>query len=436
MSAFEVRIEKIVSGGEGLAHHQGRVVFVPGTAPGERHLVESVREKKDYLRARSVECLEPSAARRPPPCPYYQSCGGCALMHLVPEAQLEAKKAVLTEGLARSAPGRTAAGQAGSVGVSVAQETGYRNRLRFHVAVTNRGTVAGFRKRGSHELVDVEHCLLGSSSLNETWRRVRRTLRDSRGLARSLVSVELQESSHQEGSIAARFVVSSSDALSRFDAGFRENLRTEVGLEGLVVSVDRRGPLVRSGRPFVEHQVQGLLLRQSVGSFFQANRFLLGELVRYVLPDDSAAAPDRALDLYSGVGLFALPLARRGARVVGVETETLALADARASAARAGLGPPGVRFLRGDASAYSQRAKLRPDDFVVLDPPRGGLPRALVEALGESPLRSLRYVSCDPPALFRDMRLLGARGFQMEAIALVDLFPNTHHFECVSILSR
>lgn len=426
---FEVRIEKIVSGGEGLARHGGRVVFVPATAPGERHRVEAVRDKKDYLRARSVEMLEPSPARRAPPCPYYQSCGGCALMHLVPEAQLEAKRAILVEGLDRSLPGF-----AGPVRLSAAEEVGYRNRLRFHVASSERATLAGFRRRGSHELVDIDHCLLGSNALNEAWRRVRGALRSSRSMARSVVSVELQESSHQEGSLAARFVVSSTDALGRFDEGFRETLRTEVGLEGLVVSVERGGPLVRSGRPFVDHRVLDLSLRQSVGSFFQANRFLLEDLVRGVLPEGSAPAPARALDLYSGVGLFALPLARRGAQVLGVETETLALSDARASAERAGLG--GVRFVRGDASSYLLRAKLRAEDFVIVDPPRGGLPRTLVDALGRSPIRSLRYVSCDPPALLRDLRLLAASGFRVDSIALVDLFPNTHHFECVSILTR
>jgi 23S rRNA (uracil1939-C5)-methyltransferase len=428
MGPFEVRIEKIVSGGDGLARHQGRVVFVPATAPGERHLVEVVEERKDFLRARTVECLEPSPARRSPPCPYYLSCGGCALMHLVPAAQLESKRAVLEEGLRQSFPGQ--------VRVSAAGEAGYRNRLRFHVASSERGTVAGFRRRGSREIVDIDHCLLGSSSLNETWRRLRGALRDARGLARSLVSVELQESSHHPGSIAARFVVSSTDALPRFDASVRESLGTAIGLEGLVVSVDRRGPLARSGRPFVDHRVLDLTLRQSVGSFFQANRFLLEELVRRVLPDVSAPAPARALDLYCGVGLFSLPLARRGARVLGIETETLALSDARASAERAGLAAASVRFARGDASGYLLRAELRPDDFVVVDPPRGGLPRALVDALGKSSLRSLRYVSCDPPALFRDLRLLGARGFRIDSIALIDLFPNTHHFECVSILTR
>jgi 23S rRNA (uracil1939-C5)-methyltransferase len=426
---LDVRIEKIVVGGDGLARHEGRVVFVPGTAPGERHRVRVVREKKDFARARSVELLEASSSRRIPPCPYYESCGGCALMHLLPEAQLEAKKAMLAEGLARTGTRPRA-----EIGLLSAEEIGYRNRLRFHVAVSGTRPIAGFRRRGSHEVVDVESCLLGSRTLNEAWRRVRRTLADRRPFARSLLAVELVESSHEPGRIAGRFVVSSTDGLRALDEPRREELRSAIGLEGLSGAVAGGGPLVRTGRTFVEHRVGELVLRQSMGSFFQANRFLLGKLVAAVVPEAGPMAPPRGLDLYCGVGLFALPLAQRVGSVVGVESETLALRDARENAARAGLG--NVRFVRSDAAEYAARARLREEDVVVLDPPRGGLPPELVEAIGRSPLRSIRYVSCDPPALFRDSARLARHGFEIESATLVDLFPNTHHFETVARFSR
>jgi 23S rRNA (uracil1939-C5)-methyltransferase len=429
---LDVRIEKIVVGGDGLARHEGRVVFVPGTAPGERHRVRVVREKKDFARARSIELLDASVSRRAPPCPYYESCGGCALMHLRPEAQLEAKKAVLTEGLERA---RIRLGA--PVAALSAGELGYRNRLRFHVAFAEGGPIAGFRRRGSHEVVDVETCLLGSKTLNETWQRVRRALTDRRPLAKSLISVELDESSHEPGRIAARFVVSSTDGLRGLDEPRREELRSAIGLAGLVGAVFRGGPVVRTGEPFVEHRVGDLTLRQSLGSFFQANRFLLDELVDTVVPapeTEGAETGTRGLDLYCGVGLFALPLARRVSNVIGVESETLALRDAKTNAARAGLG--NLRFIRSDAARYAARDRLRKEDVVILDPPRGGPRPELVDALAQSPLRTIRYVSCDPAALFRDSARLAAHGFAIESATLVDLFPNTHHFETVAVFSR
>jgi len=439
MSEFEVEIEKIVAGGDGLARHEGRAVFVPGTAPFERHRVRTLREKNDYVRAISIEILESSPERRAPPCPYYDSCGGCRLMHLRPEAQLQAKRRILLEGVERG----TRAPYEKPLTLHSADDVEYRNRLRFHVAFVAGKTIAGFRRRGSHEIVDIERCLLGTETLNRAWQRLRRALSESRFLARSLVAVELEESTHEPGRIAARFLVSSSDGLRAFEEGTREELLTELGLEGMVAAVDEDrggGPGIRAGRPYVEHRVSGLTLRQSVGSFFQSNRFLLQELVSSVVPHSSGAPVSRGLDLFCGVGLFAIPLSRKIPSVIGVESHGLALKDARENAERAaGEGAEWrgkVRFVRADASTYAARAKLAPDDLVILDPPRGGLSPALIEAVGKSPLRSIRYVSCDAPALFRDASRLAAHGFAFETLALFDLFPNTHHFETVAVFSR
>jgi tRNA/tmRNA/rRNA uracil-C5-methylase (TrmA/RlmC/RlmD family) len=362
-------------------------------------------------------------------------------MHLRPEAQLEAKRGILLEGVERA----LRAPYPSALPLHGASEVSYRNRLRFHIAFVGGKPISGFRRRESHEIVDIERCLLGTSTLNGAWQRIRSAVSDDRRLARSLSSVELEESIHEPGRIAARFLVSSSDGLRSFDEGPRNELLTGIGLEGLVATVDQSqkprkggGPLVRAGRPFVEHRVSGFLLRQSVGSFFQSNRFLLEELVSRVVAESATAEAERGLDLFSGVGLFALPLARKLASVIGVEAHRLALDDARENAERAiaqGLSG-GIRFLRGDASAYAARARLSPSDRVILDPPRGGLSPALIEALGKSPVRSIRYLSCDPPALFRDMGRLAAQGLHLSELELFDLFPNTHHFETLAVFSR
>jgi 23S rRNA (uracil1939-C5)-methyltransferase len=441
MSDFEVKVEKIVAGGDGLARHEGRAVFVPGTAAGERHRVRSVREKSDYLRAVSLEILESSPDRRVPPCPYYERCGGCRLMHLRPEAQLEAKRGILLEGVERA----QRAPYPSSLPIHAANEISYRNRLRFHIAFVGGKPIAGFRRRESHEIVDIDRCLLGTETLNGAWQRIRSLLADNRRLARSLSQVELEESTHEPGRIAARFLVSSSDGLRSFEEGPRSGMLAAVGLEGLVATVDENrasrrsgGPLVRAGRPFVEHRVSGFLLRQSVGSFFQSNRFLLEELVWRVVGESAAGEAERGLDLFSGVGLFALPLSRKLASVIGVESHGLALADARENAERAIAQHLAgrLRFLRGDASAYAARARLAPSDRVILDPPRGGLSPALIDALGKSPVHSIRYLSCDPPALFRDIGRLAAAGLPLSELELFDLFPNTHHFETLAVFSR
>lgn len=429
MGTFEVRVEKIVAGGDGLAHHDGKVVFVPGAAPGERHRVEAVVEKRDYVKSRSVARLETAETRREPPCPYYGTCGGCSLMHLEPEAQLAAKKDILLESLTRAGH----PGYDGPIVTRAAEELAYRSRLRFHAASPSGGPILGFRERGSRRVVDIERCALGSPGLDETWARLRAFLARKAALARHLVGVELSEETgasaegQGRGRTMARFVVRRSDGLRRFGAAERRALLEEIGLEGFVVEPESGWGRVRAGTPRLGHELGGFRWQQSAGSFFQSNRFLLEALLEEAVPRRAVA---RALDLYCGVGLFTLPLSRVAERVVGVESSPTALKDARANARRAGR--TNIRFENDDAVAFVRRQDAREDDFVLLDPPRGGLGAGLVDALGEARRGELRYVSCDPAAFGRDAARLSERGYRLEALALLDFFPNTHHFETVS----
>jgi len=425
MTIFDVEIEKIVAGGDGLARQQGRVVFVPETAPGERHRVEIVQEKKDYRRAKSVACLEPSVDRREAPCPYYGRCGGCSLMHLGLDAQLEAKKGILLETLSRSGV------PANDLGLELtpSPEIGYRTRLRFHVSLRSHRLRMGFHRRGSHHVEDVENCRLAGSALNERWRWIKRFFRNESSLARGLASIELQESSHDPGRVVGLFLVRSSDELRRFDRDILDALLHQASLEGLVVAAGSDD--VRAGRPYVHHRVGGLLLRQSAGAFFQTNRFLLEKLVALVAPSATVA---RLVDLYCGVGLFSVLLARHARDVFGVETSPIAVGDAIANAEAAGVER--VRFVAADAARFAESFRFDRDDYVVVDPPRGGLPRALRQALTKSPVRRICYVSCDAPAFARDAAAFLANGFRIDRLHLLDFFPNTHHFETVAAFSR
>jgi 23S rRNA (uracil1939-C5)-methyltransferase len=428
VAVFEVEIEKIVAGGDGLARREGRVVFVPKTAPRERHRVEIVQERKDYLRGRSTARLTDSVTRREAPCRYDERCGGCALMHLTPEAQLASKKSILLESLARSgALALTAPGEP-ELAVAPSPEQGYRTRLRFHISSTDNGLAMGFRRRGSHFVEDVEHCHLAGDELNACWRRVRAHLERAGRVTQGLVSVELQESSHERGRILGRFLVRSKDGLRRFDREAREALVRDAGLEGLAVVWGSQE--VRSGRACVHHRVAGVVLRQSAGAFFQTNRALLQKLVASVAP---AAMVSRVVDLYCGVGLFAIPLSRKARRVVGVEASPIAVRDAIENAHSAGVE---ARFTCGDASRFAAGFAFERGDYVIVDPPRGGLPRELRQTLSQAPILEICYVSCDPAAFARDATFLCRQGFRLRRLELLDFFPNTHHFETVASFSR
>ena len=434
MTSFDVEIEKIVAGGDGLARHGGRVIFVPATAPGERHRVEIVHEKKDYLRGKSVACLEASASRREPPCQYYGRCGGCSLMHLDLDAQLAAKRGILLESLRRAGVETSDV----QLEITASPQENYRTRLRFHVSSMSsrrRGQAGqehlhmGFHRRGSHQVEDIELCQHAGGGLNQCWQHIKSFFESEPSLARGLVSVELQESSHDPGRVVGRFLVQSSNELRRFDRDVTDALLRRASLEGLVVAAGSHS--VRAGQPYLHHQVGRVRLRQSIGAFFQTNRFLLEKLVEAVAPE---AEVERLVDLYCGVGLFSIPLARYARDIVGVETSPVAVSDAVANAEVAGVG--GARFVCADAARFAESFRFRRDDYVIVDPPRGGLPRALTKALTKSPVRRICYVSCDPPAFARDAAAFLAQGFRLERVDLLDLFPNTHHFETVATLFR
>ena len=434
---FPLLIDKMVAGGLGLGRHEGQVVFVPRSAPGDRLLVEPRHRQRDFLRAETVELVEASPLRRHPPCPHFASCGGCSFMHLRPEAQQEAKRQIVLESLRRGG----GIAFSGDVPVRTGPETGYRVRARFHVKRTRRGTLVGFYQPGTHRVVDVDRCLQVSAEANRVLREIRDFLAASpRGTA-TIESFELvepvmtspaAEKTQIEGRLIVHFIVK----MGRGPAGRNlEEWARRAGLGGLVVSHGGMetgpGDLGRIGQTRALHQVAGFELGATVHAFFQANRFLMDALVEEVVPVDPPRL-GRAVDLYCGVGLFSLPLARSVDHVVGVEVSAPAVADARLNARRAGIA--NVAFRRETAAAYAARQGFPAVDLVVADPPRAGLERAVVAALCRQPPKELRYVSCDPASLGRDVGRLREGGLELVRLVLLDFFPNTHHIESVATL--
>jgi 23S rRNA (uracil1939-C5)-methyltransferase len=359
-------------------------------------------------------------------------------MHLQPEAQRAAKREILLESLRRS--GGVSFG--GEVVVRSGPEFGYRVRARFHVKSTRRGTLVGFFEPGSHRVVDVGECLQISDEANRVLRAVRGFLASSARRSWELESFELLEpvatpeaaSGGEGGRVVAHFIVKKGKGPARVEL---EELVQRENLGGIVVSrseLETRGPTERRvGEVRTRHWVAGYQLGASVRAFFQANRFLLGTLVDEVVPP-SQEQVGRAVDLYCGVGLFSLPLARFAESVVGVEVSAAAVADARLNAKGAGLD--NIDFIAESAATYATREGFDSVDLVVADPPRPGLERAVVDALCRRPPREIRYVSCDPASLGRDAGRLREGGLELARLVLLDFFPNTHHVESVATFRR
>lgn len=390
--SLKLEIEKLIYGGDGLSRVDGEVVFTPFVLPGEVVEAEKADARKHVQRAKLVRIAEPSPDRVPVPCPVFGRCGGCQYQHASYEAQLRIKRDILVETLRRVGKIEF---DAARIGVEAAEPYGYRNRAQFHF---ERGRF-GYREMNSRRLVPIEQCPIGSPKINETIGKLTKMVKDRRW-PDFVKSLEVFTDERQ-----AQWNVLESDqpVAKRFFEWLEE------AVPGTVA-----GPL--------EYAVNEDLFEVSGTSFFQVNRFLLPKLAALAIGEAKGA---EAWDLYAGVGLFSLPLARRFEAVVAVEAGRSA-GDLRRNAERAKAR---VAAVSEQAEVFLTKAKKTPD-FVLADPPRAGLGKQAATRLLELRPKTLVIVACDPATLARDLAVL-TEGYGIERVTMVDLFPQTYHLETI-----
>ena len=423
---IEVTVEKGVYRGLGLARHDGQVVFIPRGLPGERLRVRVESVPRGYARARLVEVLEPAAGRRASPCPLFHRCGGCAYQELDYPSQLALKEAILRESLARAG-----VEWPGEILVHGSPEEGWRTRAFLHLEVRGQELRLGLREERSHRLVPLGRCLQLAPGIDAVARSLHEALSHHLHLARRIWGMALAESL-QGGNVVASFETD----LSSTEVGALAALAPQspwlTGLGAVVGPEERRRFVLLRGEPYVEARVHGKRLRSHVLAFFQANRFLLEDLVSAV--GELTPPGGRLLDLYAGGGLFALTVGERAEEVIAVEGEPLAVEDARVNAVAAGLAH--VQWICADVLEGLERSPAVPGERVILDPPRAGAGREVVQALAAREPEAIVYVSCDPTTLARDLKTFAELGYHSAAVHAFDLFPDTFHIETVVKLAR
>jgi 23S rRNA (uracil1939-C5)-methyltransferase len=429
MPAFEVKIEKLIYGGEGLAHHNGATVFVPFVLPGELVLATPLEEKKKFVRARVEQLLESSPARIAPRCPHYTVCGGCDYQHIPYESQLDYKTEILRETLKRL--GRIE--WPGVITTHASPPWAYRNRAQWKVrplgaaAADAEGTKLGigYFRANSSALCAVEDCSILSPLLLRTLFSLREALA-SGALPRQLREIEaFGDASDSKLLLTATFAGFPSriaEVAKKFRALVPE-------AESVLLHDPSHERMELSGPGFITYCVGDIGYRVGHFSFFQVNKFLVEELAHEV--GDREEPGKLALDLFAGVGLFSAPLAKRFEHVIAVEANPAATRDLEANVA----GMRAVEVRTASVERYLDRCKEKPD-LVVLDPPRVGMePSALAKLARLSPAR-ITYVSCEPPTLARDLAVLCEKGYHISEVHLFDLFLQTFHMETVVRLRR
>ncbi len=395
---FEVTVEKLIFGGDGLARLNGQVVLVPFVLPGEQVAVEAVTQKPGLTRSKLVELRTAAAERVVPACPYFGRCGGCHYQHAGYETQLALKRGILAETLRRV--GKIEPPE--EIRVIAAEPWHYRNRAQFHVG----GMELGYLEAHSHRLCSIEHCPVVSPRINQAIATLREMLRDPRW-PRFLRSLEVFTNENQ---VQLNVLESDRPVARRFFDWCAEKM-----------------PDLAPGA--LDYAAAGSLYRVSGRSFFQVNRHLIDGMVEIALEN---AEGESALDLFAGVGLFSLPMARRFRKVAAVEAGAAAASDLRFNAERAGLSIDG-RQTSVDICLSS--ATVGPD-FVLADPPRAGLGKRAVEHLVRLSPPRLTIVACDPATLARDLAGLISGGYRLERLTMIDLFPQTFHIEAIAQLKK
>ena len=371
--------------GEAMASHDGWDVFVFGGIPGERVVAEVVATRRKYLAARVVEVLEASPQRVEPPCPYFGDCTGCQWQHIAYDNQLDAKREKVIDALLR-------VGQFSDPPVSTVlpseQQLGYRNHARFTVGP---GGVLGFVNRESRQFVGIDHCMLMHRGINNCL-------------------TQLQGHCWETTQLSIRGGQQTGDILVQ-PALTNQAIPIPTGQKSYVDTVD------------------GRVFRVSSPSFFQVNVDQAAQAVEVVRRGLRLTSEDVLLDAYTGVGAFAILLAPYVKKVISVEESSAAVADARENAS----GVNNVEFILGKSEEVLGRLSEKPD-VVVLDPPRAGCqPQALQSLIQLAPPR-VAYVSCDAETMARDLKHLCGGAYTLKQIVPLDMFPQTHHVECVALL--
>ncbi len=427
--------------GAGIARLDGMTVFVAGALRGEICDVQLLKVGKSASWGKAVRVIEPSPGRLASDCPHYPKCGGCQTRHMSYAEELEFKRQRVEDALRRIGGAEIRV----PVILGAKNTKRYRNKAQFPVG---RDGSIGFYRARSHDVTDVPDCLLQS----EPAARLRAALK---GWMEEYKIPAYDEENHS-GLIRHLFVrtnrsgqslccvVANGEELPHTRA-LIEVLRVgEPGLTGIILAINKQrtnvvlGDIFRTlwGRDYLEDTLYGLTFRLSVPSFFQVNREQTEVLYQTALEFAELTRTDTVLDLYCGVGTITLVMAKEALRAIGAEVVSEAVEDARDNARRNGVN--NVKFICADAGQSARVLSdegIRPD-VICVDPPRKGLAADVIDTICAIAPKRLVYVSCDPGTLARDIKLFGLQGYSPVKAVAVDLFPRTHHVECVVLMSR
>jgi len=433
-----VTIEKLAFGGSGMGRLNGKVCFIPFTAPGDRGRVQIQAEKKSYSEGVLLECMAPSPDRVTPPCGVFGECGGCCWQHIRYSAQVEAKQQIFVEMLSRSV---SAEPDVFLPAVPAPLPYGYRSRVQFKLRSVTGNLKFGFYRRGSHYVIDLPgKCRIARDGIN----LVREELCSM--LERFPEPDKLPQIDVAAGESSGLLLLFHyiGENRKRIAAWLGESIPGCAGVTGVFLQCGRKSSLQRVwGDDRVAYRVPSAAVEGlpdmelffRCGGFSQVNYDQNRAMIRTVLEWAELKGNERILDLYCGNGNFSLPISRSCAEIIGVEEYGDSIEDAVSNARINDV--LNARFIAGETDRGLSELIARGERFhlVLLDPPRTGA-REAVHLIPALEPEKIIYVSCDPATLARDLSILHGKGYRVAASRLVDMFPQTYHIESITLLTK
>jgi 23S rRNA (uracil1939-C5)-methyltransferase len=429
---LQLSIEKLVYGGEGLAHAEGNTVFVPFVLPGEQVRASVRSQKKKLIHANLMEVETASPYRIASSCPHFRVCGGCHYQHIEISEQVRQKKDIVRETLSRLGGVQWS----GDIQEHTDQPYGYRNRAQWAFRDSMPRAFGYFQPESAH-ILPIDECPVLSPLLAVTFAQLQELAR-SNSLPPGILEIEAFADGADEK-------VALNIAFERFTEppkALTSKFRTALpALESLLMLDQSKNRFELDGPGYLIQKAGGFSFRVNHLSFFQVNRFLVEDLLQTMVGN---AKGGYALDLYAGVGFFTLPLARSFSKVVSVDANLSATRDLRQNAEVAGAS---VISENEHTEEFLKKQQEKPD-FVVLDPPRAGLGMDAAVLLANLGAQHIAYLSCDPSTLARDLAVLTATArkpesasslahrYEITEVHLFDLFPQTFHIETLVRLRR
>jgi len=445
---LELAIESVAFGGQGVARHNGLVIFVQNALPGDLVRARVLKLRPNFIEAETVELTRPSVFRTIPRCSHFGICGGCKWQNLDYAKQVEYKTQQVQEALEHIG----GFAQPPVLPALPAEEIYfYRNKMEFSFSTDEHGELTlGLHKAGKFdEVFDLEACFLQSETSNQIVHRLKEfcrkeklsvyDLREYTGFLRFLVIKQAQNT----GQILVNLVTTQGDdsclmrlvkELCQEFPAIKSAVRN-INSKRAQIAVGEREELL-AGQLCITEKIGPFQFRISANSFFQSNSRQAEKLYNLAVEFVQPQPKDTILDLYSGTGTISFFLAQRAEKVLGIESSHLTVEDARQNARLNGVA--NCQFICSQAKDYLALARVRQEKFdaVVVDPPRSGLhPDVVKNVLKLAPPRIV-YVSCNPTTLARDLKLLCEKIYQLEKVQPVDMFPHTFHIESVSLLTK